>query len=138
MFSNPRRQPDVVPRRQLGYNRPPFFYLDFPDFVTMKTKLAVIPAFLVLSINVAVAAGDAEAGKAKAETCFGCHAIPNYTNVYPQYRVPKLAGQRPEYIVAALKAYQSGERSHATMQANAATLSEQDMEDIAAFLSAAH
>jgi cytochrome c553 len=85
----------------------------------------------------AQADGDAVVGKQKAYTCLGCHAIPNYNNVYPTYRVPRLGGQHPEYIVAALKEYQSGERAHGTMHAQASTLSDQDMADIAAYLSAA-
>jgi len=79
-------------------------------------------------------AGDAKRGQAIAYTCNGCHAIPNYKNVYPTYSVPKLHGQRPEYLVAALKAYKSGERSHGTMHSQAYSLSEQDMADVAAYL----
>jgi len=82
----------------------------------------------------AQAAGDPAAGKTKFATCAGCHAIPGYTNAYPTYHVPRLGGQNPEYIVAALKAYQAGEREHPTMYANAYQLSEQDMQDIAAYL----
>jgi cytochrome c553 len=80
------------------------------------------------------AAGDAQAGRIKANTCMGCHGIPEYTNVYPTYRVPKLGGQSEGLIVAALQAYKSGERPHKTMHAQAASLSDQDMADIAAFL----
>lgn len=83
------------------------------------------------------AAGDIESGRQKAETCLGCHAQPNYVNVYPTYRVPKLAGQHPEYIISALQAYKNGSRKHNTMHANASNLSDQDMVDIAAFLSSA-
>jgi len=79
-------------------------------------------------------AGDAANGQKIAYTCNGCHAIPNYKNVYPTYSVPKLHGQRPQYIVAALKAYKSGERSHGTMHSQASSLSEQDMADVAAYL----
>jgi len=78
--------------------------------------------------------GDAKRGHALSYTCNGCHAIPNYKNVYPTYSVPKLHGQRPEYLVAALKAYKSGERSHGTMHSQASSMSEQDMADIAAWL----
>ncbi len=78
--------------------------------------------------------GDAKRGQALTYTCNGCHAIPNYKNVYPTYSVPKLHGQRPEYLVAALKAYKSGERSHGTMHSQATSMSEQDMADVAAFL----
>lgn len=89
---------------------------------------------LLASVNVQ-AAGDAEAGRKKAELCAGCHGIANYRNAYPSYRVPKLGGQHAEYLIAALKAYKSGERDHPPMKGSAASLSEQDMLDIAAFLS---
>ena len=78
--------------------------------------------------------GDVKRGQQLSYTCNGCHAIPNYKNVYPTYSVPKLHGQRPQYLVAALKAYKSGERSHGTMHSQAASMSEQDMADIAAYL----
>ena len=104
----------------------------------MKTHLtSTVAALLLLTAVSSHSAGDPGAGKIKSETCLGCHAVPNYANVYPQYRVPKLAGQRPEYIVEALKTYRAGDRQHATMHANAANLSDQDMQDIAAYLSTA-
>ena len=91
-------------------------------------------AGLCLSASVS-AAGDPEAGKFKADTCMGCHGSATYTNVYPTYNVPKLGGQHADYIVAALKAYKAKERSHETMHANAVSLSDQDMADIAAYFS---
>lgn len=81
----------------------------------------------------ALAAGDPAAGKIKAFTCMGCHGVTSYNNAYPAYKVPKLGGQHAQYLVAALEAYKNGQRAHATMQAQAQTLSEQDMNDIAAF-----
>jgi cytochrome c553 len=81
------------------------------------------------------AEGDAAAGKIKAYTCMGCHGVASYKNVYPTYFVPKIAGQHPEYIVSALQAYRDGTRQHNTMKANATNLSDQDMADIAAWLS---
>jgi cytochrome c553 len=80
------------------------------------------------------AAGDPARGKTLGYTCLGCHGIEAYKNVYPTFSVPRLRGQHPEYIIAALKAYKSGERSHATMHAHATTLSDQDMQDLAAYL----
>src|SRR5271168_4200233 len=80
------------------------------------------------------AAGDPAAGEKKFYTCYGCHGIDNYRNAYPDYSVPKLRHQNASYIVAALQEYRSGERPHATMHAQAASLSDQDMEDIAAYL----
>ncbi|MFA5940001.1 MAG: c-type cytochrome [Sinimarinibacterium sp.] len=97
--------------------------------------LALAATFLAPA---AFAEGNTEAGRVKASTCMGCHGIPKYNNAYPTYRVPKLGGQSPAYLDAALKAYKSGERPHGTMHAQAATLSDQDIADVAAFLSAAH
>jgi len=84
--------------------------------------------------HAALAAGDPIAGKIKFATCTGCHAIPGYTNAYPAYHVPRLGGQHPDYVVAALKDYQAGARQHPTMHANAFPLGEQDMQDIAAYV----
>ena len=77
--------------------------------------------------------GNPQRGKALSNTCLGCHGIPDYKNAYPNYRVPKLEGQHPEYLVIALKAYRAGERSHITMHSQASSLSDQDMADIAAY-----
>lgn len=82
------------------------------------------------------AAGDVNAGRNKASTCMGCHGIPDYFNVYPSYRVPKLGGQHAQYIVSALQAYRDGQRSHATMRAQALSMSDQDMQDLAAYFAA--
>src|ERR1700735_3261868 len=70
-------------------------------------------------------------------TCYGCHGIDNYRNAYPDYSVPKLRHQHASYIIAALHEYQTGDRPHATMHAQAASLSDQDIEDIAAYLQGA-
>ena len=99
-----------------------------------ERKILVVVLFLLLDVITALpAAGDPEAGKLKAATCMGCHGVPSYQNVYPVYHVPRLGGQHAQYIVAALNAYKKGERSHKTMQAQASGLSDQDMEDIAAY-----
>ena len=83
------------------------------------------------------AAGNPADGEKKFYTCYGCHGIDNYRNAYPDYSVPMLRHQNAAYIVAALQEYRSGERPHATMHAQAASLSDQDMEDIAAYLQGA-
>ena len=90
--------------------------------------------YCLLIAFTATASGDAERGKIRGETCLGCHGIKSYTNVYPTYRVPKLGGQHADYINAALKAYRSGERSHPTMRAQASGLSDEEIEDISAYL----
>jgi cytochrome c553 len=99
----------------------------------MKMRAVLGVVGLSLCACVAHAAGDPVAGQKKAETCMGCHGVPGYRNASPAYHVPKLGNQHPEYIVAALKAYKSGERNHPTMRAQAAALSETDMADLAAY-----
>ena len=83
------------------------------------------------------AEGDAAAGKNKTAMCAGCHGIDGFKTAYPEtYHVPKLGGQNAGYIVNALKAYKAGDRQHPTMKAIAATLTDQDMADLAAYYSA--
>ncbi len=84
----------------------------------------------------ALAAGDAAAGADIAHTCLGCHGVKHYVNTYPTYHVPRIAGQHEVYLVTALQAYRGGLRDHPTMQANAALLSDQDIDDIAAYFAA--
>jgi cytochrome c553 len=85
-------------------------------------------------LSPAHAAGDPVIGQKKFYTCVGCHGIDNYKNAYPDYNVPRLRHQNAAYIVSALQEYKAGLRPHATMHAQAASLSDQDMEDIAAYL----
>ncbi|PSQ91441.1 MAG: cytochrome C [Proteobacteria bacterium SW_6_67_9] len=102
----------------------------------MKTRpaLALGAAALLTAVSSGVQAdGDARQGRYEAQTCLGCHGVDGYTNVYPSYHVPKVGGQNPDYIVSALKAYKQGKRKHATMQAQARSLTEQQMKDIAAY-----
>ena len=114
-----------------------YFAQSFWDFINVMHGrgffLAI--AFALGLIPALTSADDAaiERGRTLAGTCLGCHGVPSYTNVYPTYRVPKLGGQHAEYIVAALTAYQSGERAHGTMQAHAARLSEDQIRDIATY-----
>lgn len=96
----------------------------------MKVKATLM---LSLLAGIATADGDVENGRKIAYTCTGCHGIPFYQNTYPAYHVPRLGGQNEAYIVSALKAYRSGERKHSTMQAQAGSLSDQDIADIAAY-----
>jgi cytochrome c553 len=107
-------------------------------------RSGVLSAALVFSITgssslfaqdeaAASGAGDPARGKALAYTCLGCHGIPGYKNAYPNYSVPKLEGQHPEYIVAALQAYKNGDRSHMTMHSQASSLTDQEMADVAAY-----
>lgn len=100
----------------------------------MKSASWVWIALAALASGPALAAGDPDAGRIKANTCMGCHGIPLYNNAYPTYRVPKIGGMSAEYLEVALKAYRSGERQHPTMQSQATTMSDDDIADIAAFI----
>ena len=70
--------------------------------------------------------------------CTGCHGISGYKTAFPDvYHVPKIAGQQATYLVNALKAYKSGERSHPSMRAVAATLTDEDMKKLADYYAGA-
>ncbi len=88
-----------------------------------------IAAFTLAASLASVAPAVAQQADAELlfETCIGCHGIENYKNNYPTYRVPRLAGQDAQYIVAALKGYKDGARQHPTMIAQAASMSDADM-----------
>ncbi|HYC44264.1 MAG TPA: c-type cytochrome [Burkholderiales bacterium] len=108
----------------------------------MKTPnvLAAACAFAFASAAFAAEqpAGNADRGRDKSSMCVGCHNIPGYKTAFPSvYSVPKLDGQHAAYVVSALRAYKSGERKHPSMRAIAASLSDQDMADLAAFYAAA-
>lgn len=75
-----------------------------------------------------------ERGRKLAYTCHGCHGIASYRNAYPNYGVPRLGGQSARYLAAALKEYRNGNRPRPTMQGQAGTLDDQEIEDLAAFL----
>ena len=90
----------------------------------------VLVLLLLAASSTAMAAGDPVAGRDKSQTCQACHgADGNADN--PMY--PRLAGQYQTYLLHALKAYKSGERNNAIMAGMVASLSEQDMEDLAAY-----
>ena len=81
------------------------------------------------------AKGNADKGRQLTYTCQGCHGVTGYKNAYPNYHVPKIGGQSAEYLANALTEYRKGTRKHPTMQAQAQSFSDQDIADIAAFLS---
>ena len=79
-------------------------------------------------------AGDPVKGREKVQMCQGCHGIEGWRTAFPEvYQVPRIAGQHQAYLVKALQAYKSGERSHPSMKAIAASLSDKDMADVAAY-----
>lgn len=103
--------------------------------MTRLQLLGLVTVSTLLAMGSAHATGDKANGRKLIYTCNGCHGVPGTSNAYPQYPVPKIAGQNEQYIVNALHEYQSGDRTHPTMMAQAQSLSEQNIEDIAAYLS---
>ena len=95
---------------------------------TLKTLIAA--SALLLLATPASAGGDAARGKELSTTCAACHGADGNS---PNPMYPILAGQYPDYLVHSLKAYKSGDRQNAIMAGFAASLSEQDMEDLAAY-----
>jgi len=92
-------------------------------------KVAIALTLLVSLVGGANAAGNAEAGKAKAAMCAACHGADGNA---PVAMYPKLAGQHADYIVKQLKEFKSGARKDPIMMGMSAGLSEQDMMDIGA------
>lgn len=103
--------------------------------MTRLQLLGLAAATALLAVGTVHAEGDKAAGRTLVYTCAGCHGVPGYTNAYPQYPVPKIVGQNEQYIVDALLGYQSGGRTHPTMDAQAQSLSDTDIQNIAAYLS---
>jgi len=87
---------------------------------------------LLVGAGAVQAAGDAEAGKAKAAMCVACHG---QDGIGTQPIYPNLAGQKVQYLITSLKAYKSGARDNPIMKPMAAGLSDEDIENLAAYYS---
>ena len=97
----------------------------------MKSKALISVLALFAIACTAQAAGDAEAGKTKAQVCFSCHGV-NGDSTNPAW--PKLAGQHASYIAKQLADFKAGtERNDPLMMGQVMALSPQDMEDLGAF-----
>ena len=106
----------------------------------MNKLLTTALALAVASVTGAALAdelkGDAQNGGKINAMCIGCHGIVGYQASFPQvYKVPMISGQSAKYIVAALNEYKSGARKHPTMRAQAASLTDQNIADLAAYYS---
>lgn len=104
----------------------------------MKTAIALLGATIALIAATPASAGDVERGKAKAAACAACHAQGGDWNKPLQPEYPKLAGQHADYLATALTAYKQGDKSligrkNAIMAGQAAALSAQEIDDLAAF-----
>jgi len=101
----------------------------------MRISLCFLSLMTILAMCIApaYAAGDIAKGEALSQTCLGCHGVPGLRNPSPVYRVPMIGGQHASFLEAALKAYKNKDRTHPTMQAQAASLSDEDIQNIAAY-----
>ena len=97
-------------------------------------KIIVIAALVagMGSMGSALAAGDAAAGKVKAAVCAACHGA---NGISANALWPNLAGQKADYIIKQLKAFKAGTRKDPLMSPQAAQLSDQDIENVAAHFS---
>ena len=99
----------------------------------MKNLLAAsLSGFLLVTANVALAGGDAAAGKAKSATCAGCHGAAGIS-ANPMW--PNLAGQKDAYMVKQMKAFRDGKRNDPMMSPMAKPLSDADIDNLAAYYS---
>ncbi|WP_133478359.1 c-type cytochrome [Cognatilysobacter segetis] len=98
------------------------------------TAPAASPAATAAPAAATPAKGDTARGRELTYTCKGCHGVTGYKNAYPNYHVPRIAGQHEQYLINALTGYREGTRRHPTMQAQAQSFSAQDIADIAAYL----
>lgn len=96
----------------------------------MNKLIACLIMAPLLAAGSAFAAGDKEAGKAKSAACAACHSADGNSAIPMN---PKLAGQSEAYLLKQLKEFKSKKRENATMYGMVAGLSEQDMEDLAAY-----
>ena len=96
----------------------------------MKKLLFAVSVISCVAAAPALSAGDPVAGKAKAATCAGCHGADGNS---PAPNFPKLAGQHASYTLKQLHDFKNGKRKDPTMSAMVAPLSDQDMENLAAY-----
>lgn len=98
----------------------------------MKIQVMIVAAALALVSLPAVADGNPVAGKAESQVCQSCHGVDGNS---ASAQFPRLAGQHRTYLVKALMDYRSGARKNAIMNGMAAQLTNQQIEDVAAYFS---
>lgn len=98
----------------------------------MKAWTIVAAAMALMLTGNAHADGNAQAGSQKARMCETCHGKGGYTQTG---KFPILAGQHESYLIQALKDYRSGQRKNSIMESMASHLSDQDIQDLAAYFS---
>ncbi len=104
----------------------------------MKAQLKIaglLSLMMFIAASPAMAAGDAAAGKAKAQVCFACHGANGTGSANPVW--PKLAGQHAKYLAKQLADFKKGtNRKDPAMAGQVASLSADDMANLGAFFAA--
>ena len=99
----------------------------------LKLWVCLLSAGSFLTANGSVAAGDVKVGRAKALMCQACHGLDGLSKT-PD--APNISGQVEPYLVAQLQAFRSGARKNDAMSVVAPSLSDDDIDDLAAYFSA--
>ena len=98
------------------------------------TRISLLLAAIAALACAPTLAADMAAGQAKVkEVCQACHGLDGNSQS-PDY--PRLGGQHSDYLAKALRDYKSGVRKNAIMNGFAATLSDQDIDNVAAYFAA--
>lgn len=99
----------------------------------MRVVAAALLAILLAGVYAIAQAGNAKAGREKAIACQACHGLDGMSKV-PD--APNIAGQVESYLAAQLRAFKSGTRKNEAMSVVASTLSDQDIDNLAAYFAA--
>ncbi|GAC1429529.1 MAG: cytochrome c [Burkholderiaceae bacterium] len=98
----------------------------------MRASKSSIPLALLLACTVSAAFAQAGGAPAKAVQCFACHGADGIAKV-PD--APNLAGQNESYLVKALQDFKSGRRENEVMTLTAKPLSDEEINQLAAYYS---
>ena len=104
----------------------------FSRTAMLAVQLLMPVCFLVAASGVSQA-GDVKAGRAKAMMCQACHGLDGLSKT-PD--APNIAGQIEPYLVTQLQAFKTGARKSDAMSVVAPSLSDKDIEDLAAYFAA--
>jgi len=100
----------------------------------MRRSLIIATLALLFAVPAIAGSGDAGDGQKKSQTCQACHGTDGNGIGDPQY--PIIAGQHEDYLLHSLRSYKNGDRENLIMSGFVATLSDQDMADLAAYFAA--
>ena len=104
-----------------------------PRLIRAASCNMLLGLLTLLVTNIALAGGDADRGKDKSVTCAACHGADG-NSINPEW--PSLAGQHESYLIRSIQSFKDGSRDNVLMSPQAAALSEQDIQDLAAYYAA--